>query len=149
TVAVSGPRCAAVVAAMWAVVGAGSTYLPLDGSYPGKRRARMLADSGAEVLLYADADPGMAGVRGVRIPEWGEVAEAAGSGLGFVSCGRDVPVYVVYTSGSTGLPKGVAVPHGCIDNMADWQRRHSVRKDLRTAQFAPLSFDVWFQEVLS
>jgi len=39
TVAVTGPRSAAVVAAMWAVVGAGATYLPLDSRYPRKRLA--------------------------------------------------------------------------------------------------------------
>jgi non-ribosomal peptide synthetase component F len=57
-------------------------------------------------------------------------------------------VYVIYTSGSTGRPKGVALPHSCVDNMAEWQHSHSRRSDLRTAQFAPMNFDVWFQEVL-
>jgi non-ribosomal peptide synthetase component F len=56
---------------------------------------------------------------------------------------------VIYTSGSTGNPKGVAVPHACVDNMAYWQRNVSLREDLRTAQFAPLNFDIWFQEVVS
>jgi len=149
TVAVTGPRCAAVVAAAWSVVGAGATYLPLDSNYPRKRLAYMLAESGAKVLLHVGPEPELPAPRRVRIPEWSEVDRLAGFGLTFVPCRPDVPVYVIYTSGSTGQPKGVALPHSCIDNMAYWQRHHSVRQNLRTAQFAPLNFDIWFQEVLS
>lgn len=149
TVAVSGPRSAAVVAAAWAVVGAGATYLPLDRAFPRKRLAHMLAESGAKVLLHAGPDPELPAPRRARIPEWTEVDRPAEPGLAFVPCAPDRPVYVIYTSGSTGNPKGVALPHSCIDNMAYWQRHHSAREDLRTAQFAPQNFDIWFQEVLS
>jgi amino acid adenylation domain-containing protein len=149
TVAVTGSRCAATVAAMWAVVGTGATYLPLDSNYPRKRLARLLADSGAKILLHSGSGPEMPGIRTTRIPEWNEVDRTAASGLTFVACGPDVPVYVIYTSGSTGQPKGVILPHSCIDNMAHWQQHHSVRPNMRTAQFAPLNFDIWFQEVLS
>lgn len=148
TVAVTGPRCAAIVAAMWAVVGAGATYLPVDSNYPRKRLVRMLTDSGAKFLLHAGPDPDLP-VAHRRIPEWSEMRRTAESDLRFVACSPDVPVYVIYTSGSTGQPKGVALPHRCIDNMAHWQRHHSVRQNLRTAQFSPLNFDIWFQEVLS
>lgn len=153
TVAVIGPRCAAIVATMWAVVGAGATYLPMDSKYPRKRLASILADSGAKALLHAGPDPGLPVRRTVKIPEWSEADRpvfASTGGATSVTCGSpDVPVYVIYTSGSTGQPKGVALPHSCIDNMAHWQRHHSVRQDVRTAQFAPMNFDIWFQEVLS
>ncbi|NEA33606.1 AMP-binding protein [Streptomyces sp. SID13031] len=149
TVAVTGPRCAALVAAAWAVVGAGATYLPLDGNLPRKRLAYMLAESGAKLLLHAGPDPETPAPRRARIPEWTGSDLLAGTGLTFCTCASDDPVYVVYTSGSTGMPKGVAVPHSCIDNMASWQQHHSLRQNLRTAQFAPLNFDIWFQEMLS
>ncbi|MGW3892450.1 AMP-binding protein [Micromonospora chokoriensis] len=149
TVAVTGPRSAAIVAAAWAVVGAGATYLPLDSSFPRKRLGYMLAESGAKVLLHTGPDPELPAPRRVSIPAWTEVERLAGAGLTFVPCTPDTPVYVIYTSGSTGNPKGVTLPHSCIDNMAHWQRHHSVRQDLRTAQFAPLNFDIWFQETLS
>jgi D-alanine--poly(phosphoribitol) ligase subunit 1 len=148
-VAVAGPRSAAVIAAMWATVGAGAAYVPLDSQYPAKRLAHMLADSGASLLLYAGADPDFGhDVPRQRIPEVDvSLADAEGN-WPCVKCDPEEPVYIIYTSGSTGLPKGVALPHRCIDNMAQWQASHSVRPDLRTAQFAPLNFDVWFQEVL-
>jgi D-alanine--poly(phosphoribitol) ligase subunit 1 len=149
TVAVTGPRGTAVVAAAWAVVGVGATYLPLDSNFPQKRLAHMLAESGAKVLLHAGPDREMPVPHRIAIPEWSEAERTAETGLNFVACTPDAPLYVIYTSGSTGNPKGVAVPHRCIDNMAYWQRHHSARQDLRTAQFAPMNFDIWFQEVLS
>ncbi|NES30207.1 AMP-binding protein [Micromonospora terminaliae] len=149
TVAVTGRRSAAIVAAAWAVIGAGATYLPLDTNFPHKRLAYMLAETGAKLLLHTGPDPELPAPRRAQIPAWSDVDRQTGPALAFVPCTPDAPVYVIYTSGSTGNPKGVALPHSCIDNMAHWQRHHSVHQDLRTAQFAPLNFDIWFQETLS
>src|SRR5207245_4006781 len=55
--------------------------------------------------------------------------------------------YVLYTSGSTGKPKGVAMPHRALVNLIEWQKEQA--KAARTLQFAPLSFDVSFQETFS
>ncbi len=143
-VAVAGARSTEVVAAFLAIAAVGATYVPLDAEYPVRRLRHMLADSGAAVLLHAGAPPNLdQAARAVAIPRPGP-----GAALRPVACEPDLPVYVIYTSGSTGWPKGVAIQHSCLDNMAEWQRGHSVRPDVRTAQFAPLNFDVWFQEVL-
>ncbi|MGA4844516.1 AMP-binding protein [Streptomyces sp. G45] len=153
-VAVTGPRGAAIVAAMLATVSVGAAYVPLDVEYPVRRLEHMADDSAAKLLLYTGQAPPLdLKAPAVRIPaapgpaDPATAAEAAAA-LTRLPCEPDLPVYVIYTSGSTGLPKGVALPHRCVDNMAAWQWRHSVRRDLRTAQFAPLNFDVWFQEVL-
>ena len=151
-VAITGSRSAAVVAAMLATVRIGATYVPLDAGYPVKRLEYMSADSGAKVVLFAGDEPAFpTGVPSLPIPP-APGPPASGSPDPAAPprrpCQADLPVYVIYTSGSTGLPKGVALPHRSIDNMAHWQRGHSVRPDLRTAQFTPLNFDVWFQEVL-
>ncbi|MGY5060942.1 AMP-binding protein [Streptomyces sp. 900105755] len=151
-VAITGPRSAAIVAAMLATVHIGATYVPLDADYPPRRLEHMKTDSSAKILLYAGSEPAFAtDARSSRIPP--PPGRQVPSELGDVpmpwrACQADLPIYIIYTSGSTGLPKGVVLPHRCIDNMAAWQRNHSVRPDLRTAQFTPLNFDVWFQEVL-
>ncbi|MET8082189.1 AMP-binding protein [Streptomyces sp. NPDC005303] len=143
-VAVTGRRGAAVVAAMLGTMWAGATYLPLDSEYPAARLAHMLKDSGASLLLYADEPPQFkVSVPGLPIADMPTTGTAEK-----VACRPELGTYIIYTSGSTGLPKGVSVLHSCLDTMADWQRDHSVRRDLRTAQFAPLNFDVSFQEVL-
>src|SRR5262249_40043617 len=56
--------------------------------------------------------------------------------------------YVLYTSGSTGKPKGVAMEHRPLVNLLCWQMGHS-GAGTRTLQFAPLTFDVSFQEIFS
>ncbi|MCM2393748.1 AMP-binding protein [Streptomyces sp. CWNU-1] len=150
-VAITGSRSAAIVAAMLATVHIGATYVPLDVGYPVRRLEYMTRDSGAKVLLFAGSEPAFAtDVESLRIPPPPEVSTTDRSDLATPrqSCQASLPIYIIYTSGSTGVPKGVALPHRCIDNMAEWQRSHSVRPDLRTAQFTPLNFDVWFQEVL-
>ena len=56
--------------------------------------------------------------------------------------------YVIYTSGSTGKPKGVVMPHSALANLVLWQvREDGFLPACATLQFAPLSFDVHFQEL--
>ncbi|MBK6812865.1 MAG: AMP-binding protein [Sandaracinaceae bacterium] len=64
--------------------------------------------------------------------------------------GPDALAYVIYTSGSTGNPKGVALGRAALSNLIAWQRKASMAgPGTRTLQFAPLSFDVHFQEMFS
>ena len=56
--------------------------------------------------------------------------------------------YVTYTSGSTGIPKGIAMPHAPLVNLFSWQHRTApLPAGTRTLQFASLSFDVSAQEI--
>jgi amino acid adenylation domain-containing protein len=58
--------------------------------------------------------------------------------------------YVLFTSGSSGRPKGVAMRSAALAELVAWHVAHSrLGKAARTLQFAPLSFDVSFQELLS
>lgn len=150
-IAVTGERGAPVIAAMLGIMLLGATYIPLDPEYPARRLEHILQDSGAKVLMHRGPAPALdSAATRVPIPGSGALAypDDVIAAREPVACHPDTALYVIYTSGSTGWPKGVAIPHSCLDNMTEWQSFHSPRSDLRTAQFAPLNFDVFFQEVL-
>ncbi|MFB7500600.1 amino acid adenylation domain-containing protein [Streptomyces sp. NPDC056161] len=60
------------------------------------------------------------------------------------------PLYTLFTSGSTGVPKGVQVPDRTLCNLLTWQRTEgALNTPAVTQQFSMLSFDVSFQEILT
>jgi amino acid adenylation domain-containing protein len=146
-VAVVLDRSADTVVAMLAVLAAGGAYCPLDVTTPDARLAAMVRRLGARVAV---ADPDHVG----RLPAGtvpvdpadGPPRSAGGSAP--VSPDPDSLAYVLFTSGSTGQPKGVAMSYRGLARLIRWQVA-SGRPGLRTLQFTATSFDVTFQEVLS
>ncbi|WP_336053090.1 non-ribosomal peptide synthetase [Streptomyces sp. CA2R101] len=138
-------RSPELAVAVLGVLKAGGCYLPLDPDYPADRLAFMAADSGIKTVLtqrdlvdLVDAEPVVVD----DLPPAPAVALPAAS--------PDDLGYLIYTSGSTGRPKGVAMPHRALANLLAWQRaRSAAGTGTRTLQFAPLSFDVAFQELFS
>ncbi|HEX8904103.1 MAG TPA: condensation domain-containing protein, partial [Longimicrobiaceae bacterium] len=139
--------------ALLGILKAGAAYVPLDPAYPAERLAFMLADSGARLLLTqgALADRLPAGTaRVVRLDADASAIALHAPGRPRVSVWPDHLAYVIYTSGSTGRPKGVAMPHRPLVNLLAWQRRDwRAPAAAVTLQFAPLGFDVSFQEIFS
>ncbi len=152
------PRSLALPVAVLAVLKAGGVYVPLDPAYPSDRLALVMEDAGLAALLTtspllgrlpASALQGEGGVPLVLVDAEATAiaARSAARPRTFLS-GGDSLTYVLYTSGSTGRPKGVAMPHRPLANMIAWQLG-AAAPGRRTLQFASLSFDVSFQEMLS
>ncbi|MET7938404.1 amino acid adenylation domain-containing protein, partial [Streptomyces sp. NPDC005322] len=100
-------RSAELVAVLLGVVKAGAAYVPLDAGHPVERLRAVVAEAGVSLVL---ADREMSGLPVVPVVEaFG--AEPVDPGVAVSPGGL---AYVMYTSGSTGVPKGVAVTHGNI-----------------------------------
>jgi amino acid adenylation domain-containing protein len=143
--------------AILATLRAGAAYLPLDVGYPSARLAFMMEDSGLSVLLtqrsMAGGLPVPPTTRTVFLDEQGAVSgkePAPGAIRTRSKPGTDDLAYVMYTSGSTGVPKAVGMPHGPMGNLIMWQcAASSCGESSRTLQYSAASFDASFQEMFS
>ncbi|MFF9767190.1 amino acid adenylation domain-containing protein [Streptomyces sp. NPDC014636] len=121
-----------------AVVKAGAVYVPLDTRYP-VERVQLIVEQSDVDFFVTDRDPGA-----VRLPERAKVipsgATCEAQGDPGVRVHPDQPVYAMFTSGSTGVPKGVAVTHRNVADLAR-QRMYANGNHDRVLFHSPMAFD--------
>lgn len=138
------------------ILKAGGACLPLDPHLPPRRLGFLMSNAACKIVITRPAlRPLLNEVSGpppvclpwdAGAPAW---SEAGVSNPVPVSAPED-PLYILYTSGSTGEPKGVEMPHRALVNLVNWQTSSSgMGAGSRTLQFASLGFDVSFQEILA
>ncbi|MGW4551930.1 amino acid adenylation domain-containing protein, partial [Streptomyces violaceorubidus] len=117
-------RSADLVVVLLAVAKAGGVYVPLSTAYPDSRMRWILSATGSEVLVtdtaLADRAAEVAGDAPVLPVSGTDEPIAAGEDDGdlVLDIRPDRLVYVMFTSGSTGEPKGVAVTHADVTALA-------------------------------
>ncbi|MET0622967.1 MAG: amino acid adenylation domain-containing protein [Pyrinomonadaceae bacterium] len=142
-----------MVVATLAVVKAGGAYVPLDPANPAERLSFMLKDSCAPVLLTLESHRGLFDAGGAEVVsldrDWETIALGGGDNLA-AGAAPDNLAYVVYTSGSTGVPKGVEVSHASLVNLIRWyQRTSTVEPGERATQLSGVGFDATVFELWS
>lgn len=125
-IAVSLPKGPDQIAAVLGVLAAGSAYLPIGIDQPAARRDRIVAASGAALVIdelgrFLAPEP-------LSAP---------------VAVDPDALAYVIYTSGSTGAPKGVEISHAAAYNtIADINTRYTVGPADKVLAVSALDFDL-------
>ena len=150
-----------MVASILAISKAGGAYVPLDPNY-GERVEYILKDSDIKVLITESQYAGRYTSSGINefIVDTCKLEGIDSTDIDHHSekdktrrCPDPVGdklAYVVYTSGSTGNPKGIAHSHNAITNLMWAQSREGYLNDpLHTLQFASLNFDVSLQEMMT
>jgi amino acid adenylation domain-containing protein len=150
-VAICVERSLEMVVGVLAILKAGGAYVPLEPTYPRDRLEFMLEDTRAPVLLTQErlrtTLPAYAG-RVVCLDVDGPALACRPAEGPAGGAGPEHLAYILYTSGSTGEPKAVAMSHRPLVNLLSWQcRATTLRRGARTLQYAPLGFDVSFQEM--
>ncbi|HEY0733388.1 MAG TPA: amino acid adenylation domain-containing protein [Herpetosiphonaceae bacterium] len=160
-----------LIVGLLGILKAGGAYVPLDPAYPAQRLALMLADTQAPLILTRqaiydaqrplfeglpqDANPAATGDHQAKAinptvicldSDWTAIAGESEANPGS-SVGGDSLAYVMYTSGSTGLPKGVSVTHRNVIRLVSSPNYARLSADDVFLQFAPISFDAATLEV--
>jgi amino acid adenylation domain-containing protein len=159
------PKCQRAIASMLGSLKAGAAYVPVDPAAPARRGGFILQDCGVralvtsmkrfedyrevlpslpslELIILVDGDAAAVSVPGVRVLGWDDLPTSGPLSSSRPAIETD-PAYLLYTSGSTGNPKGVILSHRHARLFVDWcVETFGVTASDRVSNHAPLHFDL-------
>ncbi len=151
TVGICFERSPEAIIGLLGVLKAGEAYMPLDPAYPEERLSFMVKDAGARVVLTMRRWLDKLATKGTTVvclddpPDTDAQQETCNIAAGV---GPDNLAYILYTSGSTGAPKGVEIPHRGIVRLVvgvDYMRftNREVFLQLASLSFDASTFEIW------
>ncbi|MFI8394577.1 amino acid adenylation domain-containing protein [Pseudomonas sp. NPDC078863] len=132
----------ALFASILAILGSGAVYLPLEPSHPLQRQQFILENAGAVVLLHDGQQALGESIAGLDVSCIAATDTALDQPLMLHRSELDAPCMALYTSGTTGHPKGVLLSQANLAHFTAWYADYvQLRAESRVLQFSSLSFD--------
>ncbi|PDX99224.1 non-ribosomal peptide synthetase [Bacillus pseudomycoides] len=138
-------RSVELIVGIFAILKTGSAYLPLNDLDPIERKKAILHDSNMELLLVSETVKQNlhADLKAISLPIKDErYLNYSSENLGLLVESTNL-AYILYTSGSTGNPKGVMIEHRSVINRINWmQKAYQLNSEDVILQKTPTTFDV-------
>lgn len=146
-VVLTGPLNLSMIGTMIGGWLARATILLLDGSLPKARQEKILALSNPRLIISDDLRNGSTlCMNYAQLDNECDTIDLALINYEW----RNLPAYIVFTSGSTGEPKGILGSHSGLSHFINWQKKQFEFATIdKCAQFTSLGFDVIFRSVLT
>lgn len=136
------PKSPALFASILAILGSGAVYLPLEPSHPLQRQQYILQNAGALLLLHDGEHPLSATMAGLDVSCIDSTEADLSQPLMRRRPELDAACMALYTSGTTGHPKGVLLSQANLAHFTAWYADYvQLQAQSRVLQFSSLSFD--------
>ncbi|MBU3188239.1 amino acid adenylation domain-containing protein [Clostridium bowmanii] len=146
-IAVVAERSIEMIVALLAIIKIGAAYVPIDPYYPKERIQHMINDSGATSVLYYCKDKSIIANFDSSIDLSNERNYSNDFSPTNVIFDENSPMYMIYTSGSSGLPKGVILTHKNVNNFINGITQIiDINENTKILSVTTFGFDIFLLE---
>ena len=142
--------CSELIIFLLAVWKAGGTVILLDSKIPKVRLKTILELTSVDLVFLNKEDFDKIHYKNKFLIEEFLLFTPSSKKVFSSKISLNQPAYIVFTSGTTGLPKGVIIPHEGIFSVIEYQAKvFEMNKNSRTLSFLSVGFDAFFSELLT